>query len=112
MPLLIYQRSYNQEALPRGRASLSVERFQFPVQLPVRGYWLLAIAYRLAALGLIALGVSQSGKKVLASIFDVCPRVALLNVLKYGRSVGCMHGSPTPPHGYPLITPLDASLCV
>jgi hypothetical protein len=57
------------------------------------------------------LGVSQDGKKVLATIFDVCPRVALLLGLKYGRLSGGTHGSlGTVPHGYPDITPRDASL--
>jgi len=41
----------------------------------------------------------QSGKKVPDTIFDVCPLVALLLGLKYGRSPGGMHGSPVPPHG-------------
>ena len=57
-------------------------------------------------------GVWHPGKKVLATIFDVCPLVALLNGRKYGRSVGCTHGSPVPPHGYPDITERDASLSV
>ena len=49
-------------------------------------------------------GVWQLGKKVLATIFEVCPRVALLFGLKYGRLAGGLHGSPAPPHGYPPVT--------
>ena len=72
-----------------------------PLFLPVR----FRLDYRLTALG-----VSQSGKKVLASIFDVCPLVALLLGRKYGLLPGGIQGSPIPPHAYPCITPLDASL--
>ena len=56
-------------------------------------------------------GVVQAGKNVLATILLVWPLVALLLGLKYGRLVGGTHGSVGRlPHGYPLITPLDASL--
>jgi hypothetical protein len=55
------------------------------------------------------LGVSQLGKKVLATILLVCPLVALLLGLKYGLFSGGTHGSlGTLLHGYPLITPRDA----
>jgi hypothetical protein len=48
---------------------------------------------------------------VLATIFDVCPLVALLLGLKYGLLSGGMHGSlGTLPHAYPFIAPLDANL--
>ena len=48
---------------------------------------------------LTAEGVSQLGKKVLATIFDVCPLVALLNGRKYGLLLGGTHGSDgTEPH--------------
>jgi hypothetical protein len=58
----------------------------------------------------LAVGGLQSGKKVLATIFDVCPLVALLDGRKYGRLSGGTHGSAgTLPHGYPDITPRDAN---
>ena len=41
----------------------------------------------------------QSGKKAFATIFEVCPLVALLLGLKYGRFVGPTHGSAGPPQG-------------
>jgi hypothetical protein len=44
-------------------------------------------------------GVWQSGKKVLATILDVCPLVALWLGLKYGRLPGGTQGSPMLPHG-------------
>jgi hypothetical protein len=50
-------------------------------------------------------GGLQLGKKVLATIFDVCPRVALLFGRKYGRLPGGTHiPAGGVPHGYPLIT--------
>ena len=48
----------------------------------------------------------------LLTILEICPLVALLLGRKYGLSVGCTQGSPTPPHGYPCITPRDASRLV
>jgi hypothetical protein len=56
-------------------------------------------------------GGLQSGKKVLASIFDVCPLVALLFGRMYGRLAGGTHGpAGGDPHGYPLITPRVTNL--
>lgn len=40
----------------------------------------------------------QPGKKVLDTIFDACPLVALDAGRKYGKRLG-PHGSPVPPHG-------------
>ena len=60
---------------------------------------------------LAALGVTQAGKKVLATILLVWPLVALLLGRKYGLFSGGTHGSVgTLLHGYPLITPREASL--
>ena len=55
-------------------------------------------------------GVSQPGKKVLATILVVCPLVTYAPGLKYGLFPGGMQGSAGPPHGYPLITPLPTNL--
>jgi hypothetical protein len=53
-------------------------------------------------------GTWQLGKKVLDTILAVCPRVALLLGLKYGR-LEPMHGSPAPPHSYPLMMAREVS---
>ncbi len=52
--------------------------------------------------------VWQLGKKAAAAILLIWPRVALLFGRKYGRSSGATHGSPTPPQGYPPMTPRAA----
>ncbi len=46
---------------------------------------------------------------MLATILEVCALVICANGLKYGLLPGGTHGSPTPPHGYPLITPSAVS---
>src|SRR5215218_8093754 len=47
---------------------------------------------------------SQSGKNVLATIFEVWPLVRVLDGLKYGL-FWSSHGSAGAEHGYPFITP-------
>ena len=49
-------------------------------------------------------GVSQPGKKVLATILEVCPLVSVLDGRKYGL-FWSSHGSAGALHGYPFITP-------
>jgi hypothetical protein len=49
-------------------------------------------------------GAWQPGKKVLETIFEVCPLVTSAKGLKYGL-FWPSHGSPGPPHSYPPITP-------
>lgn len=58
--------------------------------------------------GLSSPGGEQLGKNAPDAILDVCLLVALLPGRKYARLAGGMHGSPSPPHGYPVITPLRA----
>ena len=53
----------------------------------------------------------HSGKKALDTIFEACPLVTLLNGRKYGLLPG-PHGSPGPPHAYPLMMPREANRCI